>query len=647
MASSLTKVIFGYGKLESGSWKTQIEEAAGGLNLAVLLPVSEIPCVHCQKTSRTCVFHVPSTNYTSTPTADPSSVPEQQDSVGSYREECDNPKASEATIHAANRKPPDICLRIGKLSITDRIGGMLRANYVESLEDLLQEKVHLLEASDQFSAPVVAWFKPHSSLPLGQLYSANKNQTIEIDVSEEQRQALLDRYFVSVHPVCSVASRNDLLADDPVADALRWAMFYAAAVSMPLLESQKLFGMSKDSLVKKLKKSAEDALSKADIVTHLDLRLFQALVIYLTPQFLSEVSRSHSVYIAAVIRHFQIAGFDQDAEQDTDAVRQTKRHLWQHLLFLNIRAIEAVGPERTVIDDPYSLMPELDEYRYETASESFNSDCILALIRYECYRIHRIIFRERENFKRGRSTFVSFLGTLEQLKLHVQTKYLDHLDERIPLHKYAGLVGKLLLARSDGMTIHSQRVRWQLPNEGLNLRERAIQSGLDVCETAVLLETDPDLANWAWYAPAYQQYHSILFLLVSIYQTPELPEGDRIMTMIDHVFGPSTVSSGQIRSMTVLKALKDNMASFLAAVGSPNYRLPRGKPPHQPGPHMLTPPTDSLTVAQGSTVGDQNLTYFDVDSMSPSITAEDIWWPWPPQMPLLEQGDSFGPFDTF
>ena len=110
-------------------------------------------------------------------------------------------------------------------------------------------------------------------------------------------------------------------------------MFYAAVVSLPLLQSQKFFGMTKDSLVKKLKMSTENAFSAADIISRLDIKICQAFVAYLTSQFLSEVSRSHSIYIGAVVWHFQIAGFDPDSLLDSDIDRQTKCHLWQHSSF--------------------------------------------------------------------------------------------------------------------------------------------------------------------------------------------------------------------------------------------------------------------------------------------------------------------------
>ena len=81
----------------------------------------------------------------------------------------------------------------------------------------------------------------------------------------------------------------------------------------------------------------------------------------------------------------------------------------------------------------------------------------------------------------------------------------------------------------------------------------------------ILLDTDPDLAPWAWYAGAYHQYHSVLVPLVQICQNPELPNAERFLAAMDHVFGPrDPLSSVQGRATALVRAIADNLASFLA-----------------------------------------------------------------------------------
>lgn len=94
---------------------------------------------------------------------------------------------------------------------------------------------------------------------------------------------------------------------------------------------------------------------------------------------------------------------------------------------------------------------------------------------------------------------------------------------------------------------------------------RPIGPEIDIVEVGILLDTDPDLAPWAWYAGAYHQYHSVLIPLVQICQNPELPNAERFLAAMDHVFGPmGPLSSVQGRAATLVGAISDNLASFLA-----------------------------------------------------------------------------------
>lgn len=343
-----------------------------------------------------------------------------------------------------------MCLRIGRLSVTERIGGQLRANIVQVLDAVLRQRTYELEQIDSYSAPVVAWFKPHAILPVGQLLSSTISPSNDFVCSDIQQQALIDRFFIAVHPVCHVVSRCDLQNSDPLTWALRSAMYFAASASMGTYQCQKLFTMTKESLMRKLKASAESALSKADLLSCMDLRVFQALLIYLTPQMTSEISRSFSIFLATITRHFQIAGFDQDSAQDSELERQTKRHIWQHLLFLNIRAVEGVGPERTLIDDRTSQLPVLD-----------SDSSMVAIIRYECYRIHRFIFTEREKVSAGQAHWSTLLEMVEQKISDVRARYISLLDDNIPLQKYARLVGELLLHRCETMVLIAFQHKWR------------------------------------------------------------------------------------------------------------------------------------------------------------------------------------------
>lgn len=135
-----------------------------------------------------------------------------------------------------------------------------------------------------------------------------------------------------------------------------------------------------------------------------------------------------------------------------------------------------------------------------------------------------------------------------------------------------------------------------------------------------MLETDPDLAPWSWYAGAYHQYHSTLALIIEIHQTPHIPEADRIGAVISHCFGPSNIAT-ELRTGIILKAIRDNLSSFLLALGSMRQRNDE--------------PLEDLsslgigTTEAGTFADDPVFANFNLES---SLSEAEAWWQWPLDM---------------
>lgn len=91
------------------------------------------------------------------------------------------------------------------------------------------------------------------------------------------------------------------------------------------------------------------------------------------------------------------------------------------------------------------------------------------------------------------------------------------------------------------------------------LFHRLIESCLTVCECAAGLDTDPELAPWAWYARANHQYERSIFLLMVVYRDPVGPHADRINRVLDHVFGVTPHVGSRERSRNLLQLLVEEI----------------------------------------------------------------------------------------
>ncbi|KAI9722031.1 MAG: hypothetical protein M1812_001991 [Candelaria pacifica] len=401
--------------------------------------------------------------------------------------------------------------------------------------------------------------------------------------TKHECQYLCRQYFSAVDPFVHLLSKfvfdltvdtfydqdlNGILASDQT-KALILAVCFAAAVSLPFLQCQRYVGTAKSALVEKYKLATEHYLHRANVLSTSNLETMQAAVIYLVPICRGEVSRSSSIFVGALVRNAQITGFDREATQMNLSASQSRRLLWCQLCFLDLRTAEAQGPRPAIQATGLDLiLPwnaddwELNARCPSPASKMGWTDSTFSLIRYECYEMHRQILHYQDEIGAGRASLSYVAQSVDEGKRRIEDIYLKHIDERVPVQRCAKLVGKLLLARFDLILFHEHLPKTGRSASHLQLRDRLVRSSLEIVESAAALETDPDLAPWAWYAGAYQQYHSLIFLLIELYQTPDLEEADRICAIADYVFGSSSgVSAGQ-RSGEILRVLKEKLELF-------------------------------------------------------------------------------------
>lgn len=69
------------------------------------------------------------------------------------------------------------------------------------------------------------------------------------------------------------------------------------------------------------------------------------------------------------------------------------------------------------------------------------------------------------------------------------------------------------------------------------------------------LETDPELAPWAWYAKTHHQYETSIPLLMVVHRDPYNINAGCINYVLNHVFGVAPNSTSQERSRNLLQLL--------------------------------------------------------------------------------------------
>lgn len=84
------------------------------------------------------------------------------------------------------------------------------------------------------------------------------------------------------------------------------------------------------------------------------------------------------------------------------------------------------------------------------------------------------------------------------------------------------------------------------------LRNILLASGTTSLETAVVLDTYPELRPWQWYSGALQQYHTAFLLLTEVFYYPQRKEADRIWACLDYIFETNRAEGRRDKAIKVL-----------------------------------------------------------------------------------------------
>ena len=251
----------------------------------------------------------------------------------------------------------------------------------------------------------------------------------------------------------------------------------------------------------------------------------------------------------------------------------TRRLIWHQLCFLDIRTCEAQGPKPQIRRDDFDtkLPLNIDDNNLHSLGKPASSvdrwtDATFSLIRFEINEMMRTIWIDRPRIERKKISLTAVLAKIETFRRNMAEKY-DHLmDDRIPLQKCARIVKTLMISRLHVMVLHRYHnsVISPMPDR---LRKIIIASGTTSLETAVALETLPELTNWAWYAGAYQQFHSAFLLLMEVYAHPNVREADRIWACLNWIYECDPSEDRGTKGRRILSELQRKTAVYQSMRG--------------------------------------------------------------------------------
>ncbi|KAI9668742.1 MAG: hypothetical protein M1829_005282 [Trizodia sp. TS-e1964] len=604
------------------------------------------PCTNCLKSNRDCIFLAPADS------AAQSKLLEIKEKVGSLelllekdvardglRAQVTSPPIGDSTAHMQNEPPAledekgleptplamldalydddaddsllELGIQLGKMRLTERLGGLFRPKISEELEAALRHhangqpdlqqclsEIRLNNTSSSnasspeysrdaaYLQPSTAFIVPDSSFIFGA--ASCQSSLLDFLPSRKAADRLVGQYFEAVYPVARALHRPTFekqyatfwkvisVGLEPVssAQAIVFAVMFSGVVSMDEDIIFQNFGVSKQKLVDNFRLGTEMALAKANFIRTTKVETMQAFVVYLIPMCRNEVSRAHSALTGTAIRIAECMGLHRDGENFGLAPIDVhlRRMIWYQLCFLDLRTCEAQGPRPGIRKEDFDTKLPLnidDDDLLRSGSAAPQpakgwTDMTYTNLRFECNEMHRLLYVDRTRLERKETSLTAVLAKIAKFKVEMEAKYTLMVDERIPIQRYAK---DMLEMRLNGMHItvlhrYHNSVSQQMPER---LRQIIITSGLAQVELSIMLESAVEYSQWAWYAAGPLQYHTALLLLMEVFYHPERREADRIWACIDYVFEVDPAQSREQRARHILTDLRDRSAVYARA----------------------------------------------------------------------------------
>ncbi|KIW73442.1 hypothetical protein PV04_01563 [Phialophora macrospora] len=496
----------------------------------------------------------------------------------------------------ANDDVLDLGIKIGKMRLTERLGGFFRPRLHEEMDIQLAEAAHddrtadeklsamprLPDHTSDFLAPGPSYIAPGSGFVFGDVGS--KRSLLNFLPAKAAADLLVRTYFENVHFIARVVHwpsfqlhydnfwTSVLAGLEPPAwqQSLVLAVLFSAVASMAEKDVTAIFARPKSTILGNFQTGTEVALSKAQFLRATKLETLQALVIYLIPMCRDQVSRAHSVIVGMAVRLGECMGLHRDPDEVyglSPVECHVRRIVWFQLCFLDFRTCESQGPrpgvKREDYDTKFPLNIDDNDLLLARPREATTkwTDMTMSRIHFECTEMQRVIWYDRIRIEKKKASLTHVLGKAESFRKAMEAKYRPILDFEVPIQKYAQLLMNLMIQRLYVMILHRY-----LNNTSQKVPERlsslTIQSGLHSMENAVAMERIPELQKWKWYNGAYQQWHIAFLLLSVVHQQPNLPNSERIWNVIDFVFEPDLSLSRTQRARAIITAVRDRTAVY-------------------------------------------------------------------------------------
>jgi hypothetical protein len=300
---------------------------------------------------------------------------------------------------------------------------------------------------------------------------------------------------------------------DKNTEALLFAIYYSAVISMGPEQCVEIMGMSRGNAIKKYRFAVEQAMACANLLNTQSIILLQAAILFLSALRNEDDSRTAWSLTSLVSHIARTMGLHRDGTAFSLKPFETelRRRLWLHICLLDQRSSEYHGGEPIVHEFTFDtkvplhindsdLIPEMIAPPPER--DGF-CEMTFSLIRSEAMRTAWKISHipPSMRFPRHPPDVLSLKDRIilaEEMKDRLHQRYLAHCDNRVPFQLFSLTVARLIIARI-WLVVHWPPGGSGIP-QGDGMRDQLFLTSIEILEQSSLLLTNKDTSKWTWHS---------------------------------------------------------------------------------------------------------------------------------------------------
>lgn len=384
---------------------------------------------------------------------------------------------------------------------------------------------------------------------------------------------------------------------DKNVEALIFAIYYAATVSLPPAQCLSLLGLSYEAAIERYRFAAEQAIARADLLTTQSVVLLQATTLFINALRSHDGSRVSWSLTTLVFQLAQTMGLHRDGTAFGLKPFETemRRRLWWHICILDSRSSDHHGFGPMLYHSLYDtriplnvrdedLSPDMTEPPRERDEATEMCFC---LVRCEAMKAatkmrlmaHEVPTSSRQEMGPSPIPLGEQVKVIKELEVRLQERYIRHCNPSSPIQLMATLLSRLIVvhfwlityyplmqhenrssSQAQTTTSHSSPPTYNHPDAAapsdssppsrgdeeppIMTRDQLFDSSVEILQvSAQIINIDP-AHKWSWYSKIHIQWHIVAFVLSEICRRPPSPACERAWAAVVTMYTVWNVQSG-------------------------------------------------------------------------------------------------------